>query len=230
MAQCSGYGGYRKITRSSNAERGCCLDSGPPAQPEKPRSLLLHRYTLAGIKRTVGVDSRSTVPAWDPLSDSRVSFDEGFIRDLRTHTAALEWMCRRGLTVLPCRKVTSATLVKLGVDLQSYNRVKYRSSTGERLQLVGFNLSVNRTNDLSLPSEVRAKKPSLTLNLGTNGLKVTSEPPPMAKIPRRILTDSEASFLILSFLLGGHSIDLSGSIGEEVLVKIELENQSGDIN
>ncbi|KAG8300057.1 hypothetical protein J6590_085743 [Homalodisca vitripennis] len=26
----------------------------------------------------------------------------------------------------------------------------------------------------------RAKKPSLTLNLGTNGLKVTSEPPPMA--------------------------------------------------
>ncbi|KAG8262083.1 hypothetical protein J6590_060528 [Homalodisca vitripennis] len=25
-----------------------------------------------------------------------------------------------------------------------------------------------------------AKKPSLTLNLGTNGLKVTSEPPPMA--------------------------------------------------
>ncbi|KAG8295440.1 hypothetical protein J6590_080305, partial [Homalodisca vitripennis] len=27
--------------------------------------------------------------------------------------------------------------------------------------------------------EVRAKKPSLTLNLGTNGLKVTSEPPPM---------------------------------------------------
>ncbi|KAG8248346.1 hypothetical protein J6590_042967 [Homalodisca vitripennis] len=32
----------------------------------------------------------------------------------------------------------------------------------------------------SLLSEVRAKKPSLTLNLGTNGLKVTSEPPPMA--------------------------------------------------
>ncbi|KAG8269172.1 hypothetical protein J6590_004467 [Homalodisca vitripennis] len=30
------------------------------------------------------------------------------------------------------------------------------------------------------PSEVRAKKPSLTHNLGTNGLKVTSEPPPMA--------------------------------------------------
>ncbi|KAG8287054.1 hypothetical protein J6590_047031 [Homalodisca vitripennis] len=28
--------------------------------------------------------------------------------------------------------------------------------------------------------EIRAKKPSLTLNLGTNGLKVTSEPPPMA--------------------------------------------------
>ncbi|KAG8254217.1 hypothetical protein J6590_011915 [Homalodisca vitripennis] len=27
--------------------------------------------------------------------------------------------------------------------------------------------------------KVRAKKPSLPLNLGTNGLKVTSEPPPM---------------------------------------------------
>ncbi|KAG8271359.1 hypothetical protein J6590_064671 [Homalodisca vitripennis] len=33
---------------------------------------------------------------------------------------------------------------------------------------------------LRRPGEVRAKKPSLTLNLGTNGLKVTSEPPPMA--------------------------------------------------
>ncbi|KAG8309842.1 hypothetical protein J6590_075648 [Homalodisca vitripennis] len=31
-----------------------------------------------------------------------------------------------------------------------------------------------------LESKVRAKKPSLTLNLGTNGLKVTSESPPMA--------------------------------------------------
>ncbi|KAG8250305.1 hypothetical protein J6590_104365, partial [Homalodisca vitripennis] len=41
-----------------------------------------------------GVDSRSTVPAWDSLSDSRVSFDEGLIRDRRTHTAALEWMFR----------------------------------------------------------------------------------------------------------------------------------------
>ncbi|KAG8290680.1 hypothetical protein J6590_077829 [Homalodisca vitripennis] len=30
-------------------------------------------------------------------------------------------------------------------------------------------------------SEVRAKKPSLTLNLGTNGFKVTSEPPTMAE-------------------------------------------------
>ncbi|KAG8318386.1 hypothetical protein J6590_006702 [Homalodisca vitripennis] len=29
-------------------------------------------------------------------------------------------------------------------------------------------------------SDVRAKKSSLTLNLGTNGLKVTSEPPTMA--------------------------------------------------
>ncbi|KAG8275818.1 hypothetical protein J6590_078567 [Homalodisca vitripennis] len=32
-----------------------------------------------------------------------------------------------------------------------------------------------------LPGEVRAKKPSPTLNLGTNGLKVTSEPPIMAR-------------------------------------------------
>ncbi|KAG8323284.1 hypothetical protein J6590_006289 [Homalodisca vitripennis] len=30
-------------------------------------------------------------------------------------------------------------------------------------------------------NEVRAKKPSLTLNLGPNGLNVTSEPPPMAE-------------------------------------------------
>ncbi|KAG8274286.1 hypothetical protein J6590_004309 [Homalodisca vitripennis] len=29
--------------------------------------------------------------------------------------------------------------------------------------------------------EVSAKKPLLTLNVGTNGLKVTSEPPPMAR-------------------------------------------------
>ncbi|KAG8262219.1 hypothetical protein J6590_057076 [Homalodisca vitripennis] len=32
--------------------------------------------------------------------------------------------------------------------------------------------------------EVRAKKPSLTLNLGTNGLKVTSKPPPMGQAGR----------------------------------------------
>ncbi|KAG8305174.1 hypothetical protein J6590_075370 [Homalodisca vitripennis] len=31
-----------------------------------------------------------------------------------------------------------------------------------------------------MASEVRAKKTSLTPNMGTNGLKVTSEPPPMA--------------------------------------------------
>ncbi|KAG8261991.1 hypothetical protein J6590_062296 [Homalodisca vitripennis] len=30
------------------------------------------------------------------------------------------------------------------------------------------------------PGEIRAKKPSLTLNLKTNGLKMTSKPPPMA--------------------------------------------------
>ncbi|KAG8282248.1 hypothetical protein J6590_040480 [Homalodisca vitripennis] len=34
---------------------------------------------------------------------------------------------------------------------------------------------------LITPGEVRGKKPSLTLNLGTNGLKVTSEPPPTAE-------------------------------------------------
>ncbi|KAG8254786.1 hypothetical protein J6590_108131, partial [Homalodisca vitripennis] len=38
-----------------------------------------------------GVDSGSAVPAWDPLSDSRDSFDEGLTKDRRTHTAALEW-------------------------------------------------------------------------------------------------------------------------------------------
>ncbi|KAG8269697.1 hypothetical protein J6590_101911 [Homalodisca vitripennis] len=35
-------------------------------------------------------------------------------------------------------------------------------------------------SDLCYCSEVRADKPSLRLNLGTNGLKVTSEPPQMA--------------------------------------------------
>ncbi|KAG8326135.1 hypothetical protein J6590_049521 [Homalodisca vitripennis] len=37
-----------------------------------------------------------------------------------------------------------------------------------------------------LPRKVRAKKPSLPLNLGTNGLKVTSEPPPMAEQAGRL--------------------------------------------
>ncbi|KAG8253362.1 hypothetical protein J6590_035355 [Homalodisca vitripennis] len=32
-AQCSGYNGYRKITRSSNVERGCCLDGRPLSDP-----------------------------------------------------------------------------------------------------------------------------------------------------------------------------------------------------
>ncbi|KAG8317352.1 hypothetical protein J6590_029925 [Homalodisca vitripennis] len=36
-------------------------------------------------------------------------------------------------------------------------------------------------NFIFVCSEVRAKKPSLTLNPGTNGLKVTSEPPPTAE-------------------------------------------------
>ncbi|KAG8317676.1 Regulation of nuclear pre-mRNA domain-containing protein 2 [Homalodisca vitripennis] len=39
-----------------------------------------------------GVDSGSTVQAWDPLSDSRVSFDEGLTRDRHTHSTALERM------------------------------------------------------------------------------------------------------------------------------------------
>ncbi|KAG8314297.1 hypothetical protein J6590_096038 [Homalodisca vitripennis] len=33
MAQCSGYNGYRKITASSNVERGCCLDCQPLSDP-----------------------------------------------------------------------------------------------------------------------------------------------------------------------------------------------------
>ncbi|KAG8262072.1 hypothetical protein J6590_061124 [Homalodisca vitripennis] len=83
----------------------------------------------------MGVDSGSQAGIVDPLSDSRVSFDEGLTGDLHTHSAALERVfqlciktnarpgqflkvgqlvhgCRRGLTVLPCRKVTSDTLVK----------------------------------------------------------------------------------------------------------------------
>ncbi|KAG8291705.1 hypothetical protein J6590_054437 [Homalodisca vitripennis] len=41
--------------------------------------------------------------------------------------------------------------------------------------------------------EVRAKKPSLTLNLGTNGLKVTTEPPPMAGQDRSAVTHPSSS-------------------------------------
>ncbi|KAG8321531.1 hypothetical protein J6590_045596 [Homalodisca vitripennis] len=39
---------------------------------------------------------------------------------------------------------------------------------------------VNENEGYSDVTEVRAKKPSLTLNLETNGLKVTSEPPATA--------------------------------------------------
>ncbi|KAG8256251.1 hypothetical protein J6590_072916 [Homalodisca vitripennis] len=49
----------------------------------------------------------------------------------------------------------------------------------------GINVQTETRVFLSIPrrtltGEVRAKKPSLTLNLGINGLKVTFEPPPMA--------------------------------------------------
>ncbi|KAG8245214.1 hypothetical protein J6590_009292 [Homalodisca vitripennis] len=36
-------------------------------------------------------------------------------------------------------------------------------------------------SNLSTPPPLKEKKPSLTLSLGTSGLKVTSEPPPMTE-------------------------------------------------
>ncbi|KAG8267900.1 hypothetical protein J6590_039284 [Homalodisca vitripennis] len=45
-------------------------------------------------KRTVGVDSGSQAGTVDPLSDSRVSFDEGLTGDRRTHSTALERLFR----------------------------------------------------------------------------------------------------------------------------------------
>ncbi|KAG8246690.1 hypothetical protein J6590_078628 [Homalodisca vitripennis] len=44
--------------------------------------------------------------------------------------------------------------------------------------------------------EVRAKKPSLTLNLGINGVEVTSEPPPM--------NDQAGELLARTGSLSGH--------------------------
>ncbi|KAG8277770.1 hypothetical protein J6590_034999, partial [Homalodisca vitripennis] len=58
--------------------------------------------------------------------------------------------------------------------IKERDNVTFIVNGGKSLNLVKF-------ETLSTPfCEVRAKKPSLTLNLGTNGLKVTSEPPPMA--------------------------------------------------
>ncbi|KAG8289845.1 hypothetical protein J6590_096101 [Homalodisca vitripennis] len=65
-----------------------------------------------------------------------------------------------------CGAVFHATCIKNERDGVSTRSLKNRKCKDCRL--------------LSTSSEVRAKKPSLTLNLGTNGLKVTSEPPPMA--------------------------------------------------
>ncbi|KAG8253723.1 hypothetical protein J6590_098313 [Homalodisca vitripennis] len=41
-----------------------------------------------------------------------------------------------------------------------------------------FNIDYRGKMGCGSPGEVRDKKPSLAVNLGTNGLKVTSEPPP----------------------------------------------------
>ncbi|KAG8316282.1 hypothetical protein J6590_055034 [Homalodisca vitripennis] len=43
-----------------------------------------------------------------------------------------------------------------------------------------YDIIIRQTNPFEFDEAKRAKKPSLTLNLGTNGLTVTSEPPPMA--------------------------------------------------
>ncbi|KAG8255792.1 hypothetical protein J6590_084474 [Homalodisca vitripennis] len=52
--------------------------------------------------------------------------------------------------------------------------------------------------NLAVDGEVRAKKPSLTLNLGTNGLKVTSEPPPMAGQAGRMQGQDRSAVTCLS--------------------------------
>ncbi|KAG8246270.1 hypothetical protein J6590_087984 [Homalodisca vitripennis] len=46
--------------------------------------------------------------------------------------------------------------------------------------LTSLDFQRGQFNSSERVSEVTAKKPSLTLNLGTNGLKVTSKPPPTA--------------------------------------------------
>ncbi|XP_046662604.1 transmembrane protein adipocyte-associated 1-like isoform X2 [Homalodisca vitripennis] len=54
----------------------------------------------------------------------------------------------------------------------------YNTSLQSPDSITGYSLD---SQTIDLPSgEVKAKKPSLTLNLETNGLKVTSEPPPTA--------------------------------------------------
>ncbi|KAG8313944.1 hypothetical protein J6590_103497, partial [Homalodisca vitripennis] len=47
--------------------------------------------------------------------------------------------------------------------------------------------------------EVSAKKPSLSLNLGTNGLEVTSEPPPMKAMKNQCTDSCSKGSLVLQF-------------------------------
>ncbi|KAG8337598.1 hypothetical protein J6590_017692, partial [Homalodisca vitripennis] len=67
-------------------------------------------------------------------------------------------------------------------QLDRTSAVLWRLDDGKQCQevkLVEFLLGLSFDCG-QLGGEVRAKKPCLTLNLGTNGLKVASEPPPMA--------------------------------------------------
>ncbi|KAG8337017.1 hypothetical protein J6590_034105 [Homalodisca vitripennis] len=80
----------------------------------------------------------------------------------------------------PYPPIPTGDLVPLVIRILSSSR-KYeaRVSHGYRPLVVIYLLASSLTRD-PFGREVRANKPSLTLDLASNGLKVTSEPPPMA--------------------------------------------------
>ncbi|KAG8248519.1 hypothetical protein J6590_038222 [Homalodisca vitripennis] len=65
MVQCSGYSDYREITRSSNVERGCCLDGWPLSDP-----VLASKPACPAI----GGGSEVTLSRWSPVSLAPLAF------------------------------------------------------------------------------------------------------------------------------------------------------------
>ncbi|KAG8270345.1 hypothetical protein J6590_087434 [Homalodisca vitripennis] len=93
---------------------------------------------------------------------------------------------RKSLGYFDCTKFTSYASF---YDVKDFNKIEVRFEVDDESEAYDtddeeednpIKQALNSKECLILPGEVRAKKPSLTLNLGTNGLKVTSEPPPMA--------------------------------------------------